>query len=121
MSLKQTWRLYRRNGIFYVQRNDSGAQESLKTKDRLEAQRLFNAKNEAERLPTVNRQIALAYLKASDPEAPKRTWQHVMERIASLKKGETKRRWETAIKDRAFDELRKRTLFALCNHGRQSL
>ena len=111
MSLKQTWRLYRRNGIFYIHHNETNAQESLRTRDRLTAMRVFNAKNEAGRLRCANRQIALAYLKESDPDAPKRTWQNVIELLVSMKHGETKKRWETAAKSKEFDKLRKLTLF----------
>ena len=40
-----------------------------------------------------------------DPQVAKRNWQHVMEEILKFKKGATLQRWQTAIKDKAFDEL----------------
>lgn len=95
--------MFLRGTVYWVQDNDSGKQETLRTKDRSEAERLFNAKNEAHRQPIINIQIARAYLMVGDPEAAKRTWKNVMAEIVKLKQGETLRRWLIAIKDKAFD------------------
>ena len=46
------------------------------------------------------------YLKAGDPAGATRTWQHVMDEIPKLKKGNTRQRWLTAIKDKAMDSVR---------------
>ncbi len=43
---------------------------------------------------------------AVDPQVAKRNWQHVMEEILKFKKGATLQRWQTAIKDKAFDAIR---------------
>ncbi len=107
MKLRKQYRMYRRNGVFYVHNNFTGKQESLATKDRLEAERLFNAKNEAVRQPITNLSIARAYLMVSDAKAATRTWQEVMEEILKLKHGETETRWNTAVKDKALDGIRK--------------
>jgi integrase len=105
--MKATYRLYQRdNGIFYAHNNETNKQESLKTKDRATAERLFHAKNEAYEQPAVNLQIARAYLTASDPEISKRTWQHVMEAMSQGKTGSTLERWKGAIRDKAFDRIR---------------
>lgn len=105
--MKAKYRLYQRdNGIFYAHNNETNKQESLKTKDRATAERLFHAKNEAHEQPAVNLQIARAYLTASDPEVAKRTWQNVMEAMRTGKKGPTLERWEHAIRDHAFDRIR---------------
>jgi integrase len=56
--------------------------------------------------PAVNLQIARAYLAASDPQIAARNWQFVMEELVKLKKDETQRRWQTAVKDKAFDNIR---------------
>jgi len=98
--------MYRRGEVYYIHNNDTGAQESLRTKDRTEAERLFNAKNEAHRAPIINLQIARAYLMISDPEAATRTWQDVMDEIVKLKRDETQRRWLVAVKDKALDGIR---------------
>src|ERR1041385_5611187 len=45
-------------------------------------------------------QLARVYLNGADPKLGTRTWQDVMEHIVSQKTDETRRRWETAIKDK---------------------
>ena len=54
----------------------------------------------------MNLQIARAYLAASDPQIATRNWQFVMDEMVKLKKDETQHRWQTAIKDKAFDSIR---------------
>ncbi len=61
MSVKNKFRMFRRGEVFWVQDNETGKQETLRTKDRFEAERLLNAKNEAHRQPVINLQIARAY------------------------------------------------------------
>jgi len=99
--------MFRRGAVYWLQHNETGKQESLRTKDRLEARRLFQARNEAHRQPVINLQIARAYLMVGDPEVAKRTWQWVMDEIVKLKREETQRRWLVAIKDKALDGMRK--------------
>src|SRR5438874_3393660 len=78
------YRFYRRrNGIFYWQENDSSKQGTLRTTDKREAQRLLNAMNESHRQPTLNLNLARAYLAAHDPQMAKRTWQAVMNEMAT--------------------------------------
>jgi integrase len=84
----------------------TGKQDSLHTTDRATALRLFHSRGEAQQQPAVNLQIARAYLAASDPQIAIRNWQFVMEEMVKLKKGETQHRWQTAIKDKAFDTIR---------------
>jgi hypothetical protein len=76
------------------------------TKDRLTAERLFNARNEAHQQPIINLQIARAYLLVGDPQVATRTWQFVMDEIVKLKHDETRVRWLVAIKDKALDGVR---------------
>ena len=80
--------------------------ESLKTSDAETARRLINVQNEACQQPTVNLQIAQVYLQHSDPDFAKRNWQHVMDEMGRAKSGSTKKRWDVAIKDKAFDQIR---------------
>jgi integrase len=100
--MKQLFSLYRRNGIYYAQNNQTGKQESLRTRDAAAAQTLLHSKNEAARQPILNRQIALAYLSATDPEAARRTWKFVMEEMTATKLGVTRHRYNIAWKDPAF-------------------
>ena len=82
MQLK--YRLFRRrNGVFYWQANDSKKQGTLRTSDRREAERLLNAMNESHREPTLNLNLARAYLAAHDPKMSQRTWQAVMDEMAT--------------------------------------
>jgi hypothetical protein len=93
----QRYRLFRRsNGVFFVEDRITRRQESLRTKDRAVAARLFHAKNEAHQQPALNLQIARAYLMAVDPAIATRTWQHAMDEIIKTKQSQTERRWITA-------------------------
>ena len=97
--MKQRFRLYRRKhgGRLYVHDNITGKQVSLKTSDRTEALRVVHAKNEAEKQPAINLQIARAYLAAGDPDIATRTWQVAMDAVVKLKQGSTRERWQAAV------------------------
>jgi integrase len=45
-------------------------------------------------------------LQHSDPDYAKRTWRLVMDRLGEMKTGNTLKRWNIAVKDRAFDSIR---------------
>ncbi len=107
--MKQRFRLYRRKrgGRFYVHDNVTGRQESLKITDRTEALRVLHAKNEADKRPAINLQIARAYLAAGDPAIGTRTWQAAMEAVVKLKQGSTRERWQAAVHDKAFEVIRR--------------
>lgn len=106
--MRQRYRLYFREktGRYYIHDDLTGKQESLRTKDKATAQRLFHSRSEAEKQPAINLQIARAYLAATDAQIAMRTWQYVMDEMVKLKKGETQHRWQTAIKDKAFNTIR---------------
>ncbi len=106
--MKQAFGLIRRPwGVFYLKNKITGQQTSLKTSDKVEAQRILQAHNESESQPHFNLSLARVYLNGADPKLATRTWQEVMENIVAKKADETRRRWEVAIKDRNFDCLRK--------------
>ena len=65
--------------VFSIEDRTTRRQESLRTTDRDEAHRLFHAKNEAHQQPSLNLQIARAYLMAIDPAITTRTWQHALD------------------------------------------
>src|SRR6266536_1869893 len=108
-SMNQRFRLYRRKrgGRFYVHDNITGKQLSLKTSDRTEALRVLHAKNEAEKQPAINLQIARAYLAAGDPDIATRTWQVAMDAVVKLKQGSTRERWQAAVHDKALEVIRR--------------
>jgi integrase len=101
--MKQLFSLYRRNGIYYAQNTQNGKQESPRTRDEATAKTLLHSKNEASRQPSLNRQIALTYLSATDAQAANRNWKFVMDEMAATKQGVTRHRYDIAWKDPAFD------------------
>ena len=107
-AMKQEFGLIRRPwGVFYLKNKITGAQISLKTRDKQEAQRLLQAQNESQSQPHFNLALARVYLNGADPKLGTRTWQEVMEHIVTQKTDQTQRRWEIAIKDRALDCIRR--------------
>jgi len=106
-NMKQRYRVFLRPwGTYYFEDLVTGKQETLKTRDKNEAFRLVAAKNENEKAPAFSLHLARVYWKAGDPAGATRTWQHVMDEIPKLKKGNTRQRWLTAIKDKALDSIR---------------
>jgi integrase len=110
--MKNRFRLYRRptGGMFYVHDSETGKQASLGTKDRAEAQRLFNARNESFRQPHLNLQIAKAYLAGTDTGVATRTWRQALDAIVDTKSGPTRERWQRAAKDPALESLSGRVI-----------
>ncbi len=109
--MKERYRLFlRRKSVYYAFDNTTKKFESLKTKDKAQAERLLLAMNEAGKQPAMNLSLARVYLKHSDPMVSERTWQHVLNEIIKLKSGPTQYRWQSAAKDKAFDLIRNRLL-----------
>src|SRR5438046_3044891 len=105
------YRLYRRrNGVFYSQENDSQKQGTLRTSDKREAERLLNAMNESHREPTLNLNIARAYLVAHDPKMATRTWQAVMDEMATHGIRSTQVRCARGFRSKAYDPIRNKSL-----------
>jgi integrase len=109
--MKPSFRLFRRGwGVYYCQDTATGKQQSLGTRSRTEATQLLAAKNEAVRAPVLNFRMAQIYLSASDPALTSRSWQEVMDQAAQTRTGATRRRWERAMLQGAFDAIRHLTL-----------
>lgn len=105
--MKNRYRVFRRGwGTYYCEDLVTKKQTTLRTSDKDEAFRLVAAKNETEDAPAFSLHLARVYWKAGDPAAAKRAWQDVMDEIPKLKTGNTRHRWETAIKDKAMDSIR---------------
>src|SRR5215470_12329952 len=101
------YRLYRRhNGVFYWQDNGSKKQGTLRTTDKREAERLLNAMNESHRQPTINLNLARAYLAAHDPKMAQRTWQAVMDEMATHGIPSTQVRCARGFRSKAYNPIR---------------
>lgn len=81
--MKKSYRMFKRKNRYYIQNNDTGVQQSLKTSDPRQAERLFNAANDAKEAPTLNLELGKLYISHSDPEMAKRTWQAAMDELCS--------------------------------------
>jgi integrase len=105
------YRLYRRrNGVFYWQDNTSKKQGTLRTTDKREAERQLNAMNESHRQPTLNLNLARAYLAAHDPKMAQRTWQAVMDEMATHGIATTQERCARGFQSKAYDSIRSKPL-----------
>jgi integrase len=111
MNVKLKYRMYRRStGGFYWQDKAARKQGSLRTKDRNEAQCLLNAMNEAQRMPMMNLALGRAYLSAHDPKMVTRTWQAVMNEMATHGIPTTQERCARALRSKAYDAIRSKPL-----------
>jgi hypothetical protein len=107
--MTQRYRKFKRSwGSYYAYDNLTGNSVTLKTRDKNEAEQKVHAMNETERRPAISLGLARVYMNAADPKLGTRTWQEVMEHIVERKAGETRRRWDVAIKDKNFDSIRNR-------------
>jgi hypothetical protein len=94
-SHESTLRLIHRgrgHGNFYCVDSKTGKRTSLGKANKEEARQIVDAKNQAERQPMLNLQLAKAYLAGTDAEMPKRTWQHALEVVTETKRGANKER-----------------------------
>ena len=108
--MKRRFLLFLRGKTYYCEDTLHDKQESLRTKDKAVALRLVNARNEAEAQPQVSLQIARVYLRAGDPGVAKRTWQAAMDELTRLKRGPTRERHASAMRDAAFATIRDRPI-----------
>ncbi len=94
-----------RGGMYYCVDKNTGKRTSLHTTNEDEAKQVIAAKNNSERQPVLNLQIAKAYLAGSDNGMTTRTWQNAIEALMNTKQGPNQHRWKTAAKDKAFAPL----------------
>ena len=100
MPMKTRFRLiYRgeRGRQFYCVDSETGRRFSLKTKDRDAAEQIVLAKNQSLRQPTLNLQIAKAYLAGTDNGVATRTWQNAIEALTDTKRDANKDRWRIIV------------------------
>ena len=111
--MKTRYRLIRRGvrgGGFYCVDNKTGKRTSLRTGSEGEARQIVEAKNQAERQPVLNLQIAKACLAGTDNGITTRTWQHAIEALTNTKQGANRERWLRVVKDRALAPLLPRVI-----------
>ncbi|HEV2453547.1 MAG TPA: tyrosine-type recombinase/integrase [Verrucomicrobiae bacterium] len=94
-----------RGNQFYCVDSETGKRFSLKTKDRDAAEQIVLAKNQSLRQPTLNLQIAKAYLAGTDNGVTTRTWQNAIESLTDTKHGANQDRWRVAARDKALAPL----------------
>ena len=85
-----------RGGAYYCVDTTTGKRTSLGTNDADAARQIIDARNNSERQPILNLQIAKAYLAGSDNGIKTRTWQQAIEALTNMKKGANQHRWKTA-------------------------
>jgi hypothetical protein len=109
--MKRAYRMFKRdNGNFYVQENGTYIQKSLKTKDPIEAERLFHALNESRQAPDLNLELGKAYLTNADPTLVKRKWKDVIAELCSRGKASTQARKAREFRSKAYDAIRDKLL-----------
>ncbi len=109
--MKQRYWLYQRGGFgYYLEDAQTGKRESLQTTDRVQAQRLRDARNQAAEQPMLNLALGKAYLAAIDPALARRTWQSVIEEFCGHGKGSTRARNGRATDSQNFAPLRTKKL-----------
>src|ERR1043166_635961 len=129
--MKTRYRLMRRGSrgnMFYCVDSRSGERASLHTADEDAARQIVAAKNQAERQPVLNLQIAKAYLAGTDNGLTGRTWQDAMEALTKMKHGANQERWRRVASDKALAplfprvviETRAEALLKAMQHGKVS-
>src|SRR5580692_7946684 len=99
-----------RGGAYYCVDSTTGKRTSLGTTNADDAQQIVEAKNNSERQPVLNLQIAKAYLAGTDNGIATRTWQQAIESLTNTKQGANQQRWKTAARDKAFIPLLPRVI-----------
>jgi integrase len=106
--MQSRYRLTRRGcrgDTFYCVDTRTGQRTSLRTSDRTAALRLVHGRNEADRQPMLNLQMAKVYLAGTHRDLMTRTWRQAMDTIIELKQGANRERWLTFLHSKAIAEL----------------
>ncbi len=108
--MRQCFYLFKRGELYYLQDGATGKQQSLQTRSRTVAERLWRARNEATAAPQLNMALARVYLSANDPRMLARTWQEVIEEFCSRGKPPTQALRRRKVRHRAYDAIRRKPL-----------
>ena len=105
--MQPKFRIYRRGkGVFQWKEKGTANRGSLRTKNRDEAEELVRAMNETVRQPSLNLALGRAYLSEHDPQMTARTWQRVMDEMASHGGKSMRLRCRRAMRCSAYAPLR---------------
>ena len=108
--MRQRFYLFKRGEVYYLQDGLTGKQQSLQTRDRIAAERLWHARNEATASPGINLALARVYLSANDPQMLARTWQTAIEEFCSRGQPQTQAFRRRKLGHPAFASLRPKAL-----------
>jgi Phage integrase family len=98
--------MFKRGATYYVEDTVTGKQESLRTSDRREAERLHQARNEALRDRALSLALGRVYLGAHDPKMARRTWEDVMTEMSKHGDQTTQDRCRRAMRSKPFNGIR---------------
>ena len=102
--------LFQRHGVFYLQDAHTRERESLRTRNRREAERIRDARNQAAERPNLGIAMAKAYLTAHDPLIAERTWQHVLDEFCTRGKPQTQAHRRRVAARKPFNLIRSQRL-----------
>lgn len=94
-----------RGNTFYCVDKQSGKRSSLGKISLAEARQIVHARNESERQPLLNLQLARAYLAGTDQAVNSRTWRDAVLALIETKRAANQTRWQTVLKDAALAPL----------------
>ena len=112
--MKKAYRLYRRRrtGVYYLQNNRTGEQQSLRTSDKSQAEQILRAKNSVHEAPSLNLDVGLAYISHADPKLVTRTWKEAMDELMSHGKEVSQQRCAREFECPAYNLIRNRPIMA---------
>lgn len=104
-TMKIRYRMFKRGQFYYSEDAQTGKQQSLKTSNRSEAQRLVAAKNEAINNAQFTLAIGQTYLAVTDAQILTRTWKEVMDVVVVRGGSSTQSRCQRAFRAPVFKKI----------------
>ena len=108
--MNAAFRLFKHGKYFYSENRTTGKQESLRTSNRDEANRLLSAKNEAANKNVLALAVGQIYLNATDPALMTRTWADAIKIMVQRGGDSTQARTRRAFQSRPFDIIRHKVI-----------
>jgi len=107
---KQAYRMYRRNGVFYAQNNETGEQKTLRTSDKSEAKTLLSALNQTKQATAINLELGKVYLRAADPQLAIRTWEVAIDELSQHGKESSQKRCRRELSSPPFNLIKNKPM-----------